>query len=93
MDETQFEERVTWGDDGTGHATAIQAQNLEVTREETIETDLDQAQAAAGQGLLFLLISFQSLQRSYNCSELEWGSSDYRRVWQSAGTDYSFAID
>ena len=93
MDETQFEERVTWGDDGTGHATAIQAQNLEVTREETIETDLDQAQAAAGQGLLFLLISFQSLQRSHNCSEFEWGSSNHWRVWQSAGTDYSFAID
>ena len=53
MEETQFEERVTWGDDGTGHATAIQAQNLEVTREETIETDLDQAQAAGGQGLYF----------------------------------------
>lgn len=49
MDESQFEERVTWGDDGTGHG--VQAQNLEVTREETIETDLDQAQAAAGQGL------------------------------------------
>ena len=93
MDETQFEERVTWGDDGTGHATAIQAQNLEVTREETIETDLDQAQAAAGQGLLFLLISFQCLQRSHNCSELEWGSSDYWRIWQSAWTDYTFAID
>ena len=52
MEESQFEERVTWGDE-TGHATTIQAQNLEVTREETIETDLDQAQAAGSQGSFF----------------------------------------
>ena len=51
MDETQFEERVTWGDD-SGHAATIQAQNMEVTREETIEADLDQSQSNGQQGKL-----------------------------------------
>lgn len=44
MEETQFEERVTWGDDGTGHAGTIQAPNLEVMREETIEADQTEQQ-------------------------------------------------
>ena len=47
--EEQFEERVTWGDDVNPH---VQAQNLEVTREETIEADLDQSQPAGQQGTL-----------------------------------------
>ena len=65
MEETQFEERVTWGDD-TGHAGTIQAQNLEVTREETIEADLDQSQSNGQQGKRHL--STVCLLHS-NCSE------------------------
>ena len=50
MEETQFEERVTWGDDGTGHAGTIQAPNLEVMREETIEADQTEQQTNGQQG-------------------------------------------
>ena len=71
MDETQFEERVTWGDD-SGHAATIQAQNMEVTREETIEADLDQSQSNGQQGKLKRLGLFQSeLLRSDHCRQLE----------------------
>lgn len=64
MEETQFEERVTWGDDGTGHAGTIQAPNLEVMREETIEADQTEQQTNGQQGKNCFWVS--------NCKPFTW---------------------